>query len=154
MFHVIDDEEHLRELLKVLISRAGYDALYFESGDQYLEYFNSPEFQKPIAVLTDVIMPGINGYDLTLEIRKALPHQKIVLITATPDSEHHQRATNQLCYTLHKPYPIIRFTSLLNALTACERAIASGAHSEFPNHCTHGVDHNCPFHNLDKSNDF
>ena len=146
MFHAIDDEEIIRELFEIFISEVGYDVLCFSSGNQYLEYLDSPDYQKPIAVLSDVTMPGINGYDLALKIREKLPLQKIVLISGNADAEHHRRASSQLCYTLDKPFTPEQLMDMIKALVACEEAHRSGDKVEFFKQCEFGLDHNCPFH--------
>lgn len=152
MLHVIDDEEFVRELIEIIIADAGYRVLCFESGNQYLEYLDSPQFEKPIAVLTDVTMPGINGYDLAIEIRKKYPLQKIVLISGNADDEHHVRAARQLCYTLSKPFQPPTLEKLIHALAACEKAHASGRKTEYFPQCEFGIDHSCPLHEVNRLN--
>ena len=122
MFHVIDDEEMLREVTSAILADCGYDVLSFESGEQYLEYLNSPNFTNPIAVLSDVTMPGISGYDLALEIRKKLPFQKIILITGNADSEHYKKAAQQVCHTFNKPFNPEKFISMVNSISICHQS--------------------------------
>ena len=148
MFHFIDDEPMLREILQAFISAAGYDSIGFESGQQYIEYLKSPEFESPTAILSDVTMPGINGYDLVLEIRKLHPLQKIILITGNADDEHHALAASQLCYRLDKPYKPKKLIALLHALVACEKAHKTGSLIEYFNQCEFGIEHECPFYEL------
>jgi len=113
---------------------------------KYLKYLNSSKYGKPIAVLSDVTMPGIHGYDLALEIRKHSPFQKIVLITGYADAEHHKRAASQLCYTLDKPYKPEKLISMINILAACDKKHQSGDKIEYFKHCEFGIGHSCPFH--------
>jgi len=145
MFHVIDDEEILRDLLECLISEAGYESLSFESGDKYIEYMNSTKFENPIAVLSDVTMPGIHGYELALEIRKLHPKQVIILITGNADPEHHKQAARQVCYTLEKPYQPDKVLAMLDTLAACHKSHAGESQTEYPKKCN--IDHvtDCPF---------
>jgi len=149
MFHIIDDNPMLRELLECIISDASYRSVSFSSGDKYLEYMSTPDFVNPIAVLSDVNMPGINGYDLVLEIRKKFPFQRIILITGNADDEHHVRAASQLCFTLDKPYQPENLITLLNALEACHNNHAKD--TQYCGYCRFGIDHHpCPF---DSTND-
>ena len=145
MFHIIDDEEILREFTESILVDCGFDVLCFESGNQYLEYLNSPKFKKPIAVLSDVTMPGINGYDLALEIRKILPFQKIILITGNADPEHHKEAAKQVCYTLNKPYSPEKLISIIQGITACNHLYASNKEAEYPQMCSMNPLSYCPF---------
>jgi len=151
MIHFIDDEPILRELLEELISDAGYKSIGFESGEVYIDYMNSPEFENPIAVLSDVTMPGINGYDLALEIRKLHPKQVVVLITGNADPEQHTQAARQVCYTLNKPYQPDKLLSMLDTLAACHKSHTGEEQKEYPQKCN--IDHltDCPFCPLNKS---
>ncbi len=143
MFHLINDEEMLRDILEPIISDAGYGVRCFDFGEHYLQFLHSPAFEKPIAVLSDVNMPGMSGYDLAIEIRKTHPSLKIALITGNADDEHHRLAASQLCYTLDKPFQPKKLTSLLVSLAACENAIISGEKCEYFKHCEFGLEHDC-----------
>jgi len=146
MFHVIDDEEMLRELLEAFITDFGRAVRCFTCGEEYLEFLNSPEFEQPIAVLSDITMPGISGYDLVLKIREQYPLQKIVLISGHVDNEHHERAASQLCGTLDKPFRVSELIALLAALINCDDTCKKCVHHEYPQYCKHGPNCNCPFH--------
>ncbi|MDQ6955555.1 MAG: response regulator [Mariprofundaceae bacterium] len=145
MFHIIDDEAMLRELAESILVDHGCDVLCFESGNQYLEYLKSPEFAKPIAVLSDATMPGINGYDLALKIRECLPFQKIILVTGNADLEHHKKAAKQVCYTLDKPYNFEKFITMIDTIVACHQAHTSNEHSDYPSKCNIDPSLNCIF---------
>ncbi|MDX8380714.1 MAG: response regulator [Ghiorsea sp.] len=146
MFHYIDDEPMLRELYDAFITDAGYESMGFESGEAYIDYLNSSDFDNPTAVISDVTMSGIDGYELVLKIREKIPFQKIILATGNADDEHHFRAASQLCYTLDKPFMPEKLITLLNILAACENACKSGDKSEFFQQCEFGLEHDCPFH--------
>ncbi|MDX8397262.1 MAG: response regulator [Mariprofundaceae bacterium] len=146
MFHIIDDEEFLRELLSGILEDEGYPSICFESGLHYLDYLHSSEFEKPVAILSDVTMPGINGYDLALEVRQHYPQIKIILITGNSDEAHHQRAAKHLCYSLDKPFQPQKLLSLLNILKQCNHAARDDGQNPYTEHCQFGLDHHCPFH--------
>lgn len=135
MFHIIDDEPVLREFSESILTDYGCDVLCFGSGDQYLEYLKSPKFIKPVAVLSDVTMPGINGYDLTLKIRKIHPFQKIMLITGNANPSSHKKAARQTCYTLGKPYNPEFFLSVIGSIADCHQVHVSGKKSDYPQQC-------------------
>jgi DNA-binding NtrC family response regulator len=145
MFHIIDDEAMLREVTSAMLMDYGYDVLCFESGEQYLEYLNSPNFTEPTAVLSDVTMPGINGYDLVLEIRKILPFQKIILITGNPDSEHHKKAAQQICFTLNKPFNPEKFIAMVESVSSCHQLHQTDQQQPYPQKCRIDPLFNCPF---------
>jgi len=145
MFHIIDDEAMLRELTESILTDYGCDVLCFESGDQYLEYLKSPEFINPIAVLSDLTMPGINGYDLALKIRKIYPFQKIILITGNADLSSHKEAERQICYTLDKPYDPENLIAIIDSVTACHQSHGSKKQGCYPQQCYIDASFRCQF---------
>ncbi|MDQ6968643.1 MAG: response regulator [Mariprofundaceae bacterium] len=150
MFHVIEDKAMLRELTESILTDHGCDVLCFESGDQYLEYLKSPEFISPIAVLSDLTMPGINGYDLAIAIRKIHPYQKIILITGNADAYLHPEAVQQICYTLDKPYKPEKLISIVDSVTACHQLQLSSPSHAYPQKCNIDPLFDCQFASLNQ----
>jgi len=146
MIHFIDDDELLRELLHLVLSDANYESIGFDSGEKYLDYLNSPDYKNPIIVLSDVTMPGMNGYDLALKIREKHPLQKIALITGNAANTYHARAASQLCFTLDKPYSPNDLIILLESFFSCENNHRLNDRKRYVQHCEFGIDHDCPFH--------
>ena len=138
-FHIIEDESHIREILKSMISILGYRSNCFESADVYAKYMKSPSYQSPTAIPTDNTMPGISGYELIGLIRKVNLHQKIVMITSTPDRIH--SSGDELCFTLQKPFRISRLKEVLTALSTCSM---EGDKSQYEKKCKFGLNHRCP----------
>lgn len=145
MFHIIDDEPILRELLEDIINDAGFSSLSFESGAEYLRFVHSSNFEKPTAILSDVSMPSMNGYDLVLEIRKIHPLQKVILITGAVNSEHIQRVEKHLCYTLAKPFHPEVIADLVASLAACEEAYKKNPTLNNFKDCKLAINQKCPF---------
>jgi len=118
MFHIIDDEPYIRDILNAMISRAGHLTQDFCSGNDYLTFMNSPDYRQPTAVLTDYMMPGINGYELIQQIRKQYPTQKVILISGTPEFLENKQSV--LCHTLQKPFKMEALNALIVALIDCQ----------------------------------
>lgn len=145
MFHIIDDEPMLREFLEAIIDDAGFSAHSFKSGEDYLHFARSSEFEKPTGILSDVSMPGMSGYDLVIEIRKLYPLQKIILVTGNVNNEHFQHVEKHLCYTIAKPFQSEIIIDLLTSLHTCEEAHKNSPSLEYFQGCKLATDHNCPF---------
>jgi CheY-like chemotaxis protein len=64
---VVDDEIHVRELLKDILESEGCDVQVAGGGIEALELFDAREFH---AVFTDVGMPGMSGWELAHSIRQ------------------------------------------------------------------------------------
>jgi len=88
---VVDDDEHLRLLTTTCLERGGFDVV--EAGDA-LGALASFQERRPALVLCDVVMPGMDGFELCGALR-ALPggaHLPIVMMTGLEDMESIERA--------------------------------------------------------------
>ena len=99
---VVDDEEALRELANDILSDKGYKVLTAENGEEALETLQSNDID---LVLSDVIMPEIDGYKLASVIEENYPEIKIQIISGYADVKD-QEILNSSLYIdrLQKPY--------------------------------------------------
>jgi two-component system alkaline phosphatase synthesis response regulator PhoP len=80
----VDDEEHIQELIKFNLENSGYKVICCGNGTEALKIAKS---EKPDLVLLDVMLPGIDGYDVCKEIRKDNNVSNIPIIMITAKSE-------------------------------------------------------------------
>jgi DNA-binding response OmpR family regulator len=79
---LVEDNAPLRELTQAVLSSSGYVVLVAENGLQALALF---EAHGPVdLVITDLIMPGMNGVDLVDRLNECTP-VKVLLISGNPD---------------------------------------------------------------------
>ena len=64
---VIDDEEHIIELIKFNLEKNGYKVITASNGIEALKLVRA---EVPRLVLLDLMLPGMDGYDVCKEIRK------------------------------------------------------------------------------------
>jgi DNA-binding response OmpR family regulator len=78
---VADDDADILELVSFRLERAGYDVVSARDGEEALK--QAVELQPDLAVL-DVMMPKLNGYEVTQEIRRsdATRAMPVILLTA------------------------------------------------------------------------
>ncbi len=76
---IVDDDEALRESLELILSAEGYSVLTAESGEAALALLERTEID---AVVTDLRMPGIDGFDLIPQISRQLPGVPVILMSA------------------------------------------------------------------------
>ena len=56
---IVEDIPHILELLEVTLKFKGYDVVTARNGDEALEYVAS---EQPALILTDILMPKLDGY--------------------------------------------------------------------------------------------
>ena len=77
---VVEDEAAIREFVVINLQRSGYEALQAESGEQALEII---EKVNDINIfLLDVMLPGIDGFELCRKIRQKSAAAGIIMLTA------------------------------------------------------------------------
>ena len=83
---IIDDDQSMRWVLEKTLSNNGYQVTAFESGSVALASFKraQPEV-RPRLIITDVRMPGINGFELLKQIKNISPLTPIIVMTAYTD---------------------------------------------------------------------
>ncbi len=76
---IIEDEERVASLLKCGLEESGYQVSAAFDGEMGLRLFNSTKFD---LVISDVILPKINGFDLCKKMRAIRPSIPILMLTA------------------------------------------------------------------------
>jgi signal transduction histidine kinase len=81
---VIEDEEHIRSNIAEILSYENYDVIEAPNGTRGIELAHQ---YKPDVVLCDVLMPGITGWDVLLELRSSsvTADTQFVFLTALAD---------------------------------------------------------------------
>lgn len=79
---VVDDESRMRKLVKDFLAKNGYIVLEAGSGDEALDIFY--EVKDISLIVLDVMMPGMNGWEVCKEIRE---NSKVPIVMLTAKSE-------------------------------------------------------------------
>lgn len=85
----VDDTPVNLKVLEAMLTPRGYDVISAASGAEALEKVRT---ERPDLVLTDLVMPGMNGYELCKRLREdeATRFLPVVMITASTDQERSQ----------------------------------------------------------------
>ena len=75
---IIDDEPAIRELLIRVLHKAGHTGYEAGSGDEGIELFHQVH---PALVITDIVMPDMEGIELIRELRREAPTLQILAIS-------------------------------------------------------------------------
>ncbi|MDX1659117.1 MAG: response regulator transcription factor [Nitriliruptorales bacterium] len=84
---VVDDEEHIRELLRMGLSMRGYGVVEADDGREALRII---EDEQPALVVLDVMMPGLDGFEAARRLRRAAGQHRetpIIFLTARDETE-------------------------------------------------------------------
>ena len=78
----VDDQRYFRELLEGLLSEEGYDVVTASSGEEALRILDQSRFD---VVMTDLVMPGMDGNDLVHRVKERDSEQEVVVVTGVVD---------------------------------------------------------------------
>lgn len=75
---IVDDDKNICDLLRVYLEKEGYSTIISNEGNEAMVKFNS---LNPDIVLLDIMLPGMDGWQICKEIRKA-SDTPIIMLTA------------------------------------------------------------------------
>jgi len=81
---LVDDESDIREVLNLALTDLGYTVYEAESGGQALRLFKDVQ---PAIVLTDIKMPGKDGFAVLRKIKAIAPQTDVIVITGHGDKD-------------------------------------------------------------------
>ena len=100
---LVEDRESVREFVQEVLLDAGYTVLVAEDGMQAVSLFN--DYAEPIdLLLTDVIMPGMNGAELASFLLDLSAGLKVLYMSGYTDAISLQTAHPGQKHFLHKPF--------------------------------------------------
>lgn len=75
---VVEDDLDIASMLRIFLEGEGYEVTLVESG---IEAMMLSRHERPDLVISDIMLPDMNGYDVCREIRQSYPHLPIVFLT-------------------------------------------------------------------------
>ena len=75
---MVDDEEQFRATTSKILSRKGYETTMAGSGEEALKILKE---SKHDVVILDIRMPGMDGHEALMEIKKISPDTKVIMLT-------------------------------------------------------------------------
>jgi chemosensory pili system protein ChpA (sensor histidine kinase/response regulator) len=122
---VVDDSLTVRRVTKRLLEREGYRVALAKDG---LEALDALSGERPVAVLSDIEMPRMDGFDLLRNIRgdAALASLPVIMITSRIAKKHRDIATELGAnHYLGKPYSEEELLGLLRQYVGALRRVAA-----------------------------
>ena len=93
---VADDETGVREFVARALGHRGHEVTAVEDGLQALEALETREFD---LLITDIVMPGMDGIALALKVSKEWPDMAVLLMTGFA---HERQRAHNLESLIHK----------------------------------------------------
>jgi two-component system cell cycle sensor histidine kinase/response regulator CckA len=99
-----EDDEAVREFATESLRRMGYTVFSAADGEEALDILNR-DIEPPDLLLTDVVMPGIDGHQLAQKVTEKYPKIKVIYSSGYTDSHIMQKGfVDQNVFFLQKPY--------------------------------------------------
>ncbi len=104
---LVEDEDAVRMFSARALRNKGYQVHEANSGEAALAVFADPSTPKIDLLITDVIMPQMDGPTMVMEVRKTQPDLKVIFISGyTEDKVRSQFASNEEIHFLPKPFTL------------------------------------------------
>lgn len=110
---IVDDNPEIREIIQILLSGEGFFTAEAKDGSTALALLKTTCFD---LIILDIMMPGLNGYQTCLEIRKITNAPILFLSAKTKDSDKTLGFSSGGDDYLAKPFSYSELTSRVKAL--------------------------------------
>jgi CheY-like chemotaxis protein len=97
---VVEDDAAAREMYRSALAQDGYRVIAVEDG---LDALRSVEAGRPHAIVLDLMLPCISGYDVYNDLRAA-PATRAIPVVIVTGSEVRNLESNAMRYFLRKPF--------------------------------------------------
>ena len=114
---VVDDDRPTRSIVADILGEMGCEVLLASNGIEALGHLRS---RAPDVLITDLNMPGLDGWSLLQTCRKSskLRRMPIVVMTGEPNAEEHSLAALGVRKVVAKPFDALVLLSIITSLIA------------------------------------
>lgn len=114
-----DDSDLIKSTLKLYLSKEKHLVLSADNGAEAIEIFKK---ERPDLVITDIIMPEADGFQVLKYIKENDPNIPVIMITGVDDTESTIKSIQEGAYDyIEKPIDVTRFNQVVkNALRSKE----------------------------------
>lgn len=124
---IIDDDVNLRELFSEVVRKWDYRVTVARSGDEGLERLKHGRFD---VVITDLMMPGMNGLTFLKKVKERDPDVPVIIITGYPAIDTAVKAIEAGAFDyIAKPFMLDEFRLLIE--NAHQRRALAGKNRSF-----------------------
>lgn len=110
---LVDDEPTVLKLTKMILERQNFEITAFDSPITALESIDPNDFE---LIISDLVMPKMNGIDFLKEIRLQVPESKAIIISASTNMTQLKEDSNENTFFLSKPFKFDDLVELINSI--------------------------------------
>jgi two-component system alkaline phosphatase synthesis response regulator PhoP len=112
---LVEDEKNLLSVIKLNLEMEGYTVTAFDNGETAWQKFRGSHYS---LIILDVMLPGMDGFELCTNIRKVDKHAPVLFLTARGDAEDRIKglklgADDYLAKPFHLEELLLRVKALL-----------------------------------------
>ncbi len=105
---VVDDQDQVRQLIRETLEQAGYEVEEARDGKEGLERYRMKAVD---LVITDILMPGQDGLEGIMALRREFPDSRVIAMTGGSESIDHENVLDIATMlgarqTLQKPFDL------------------------------------------------
>jgi diguanylate cyclase (GGDEF)-like protein/putative nucleotidyltransferase with HDIG domain len=110
---IVDDEAEIRHLLVDLLSRPGWQVDLANNGQEAINLVHAHDYD---VVISDIVMPHIDGMDLLQQIHQIRPRTRVIVMTGVGTTEWVKKAMRLGAFDyLEKPFDLSAFRDAVDA---------------------------------------
>ncbi len=130
---IVDDDQSIRWVLQKALEKAGMEVHAYEFASDLLRDLNAENAQLPEAIISDIRMPGMSGFDLIKEIHSSHPDLPVIIMTAHSDMDSAMSAYESGAFEyLPKPFDINEATELAKRACAINKVTGEQIEETIP----------------------
>ena len=101
---LVDDQDLVRKMIGTILKRLGFSILEAADGIEGLELF-AQHREEIRCVITDLTMPGMDGWEIFTALRKIQPNLPVILVSGYDEAQAMERFDSEKPQAfLHKPF--------------------------------------------------
>jgi CheY-like chemotaxis protein len=117
MVLVVDDESAVRSLVCSILEHAGHEVVEASNAAGALEVLRA---RSPEVMLTDIVMPGMNGLELAAHAHQVRPSMPVIFMSGFA-SQYADELTGSVC--LRKPFTASQLLLAISDVESLEKTV-------------------------------
>lgn len=111
---LIEDEAHIRKFVNISLKREGFQVIEADTGEKGIEEAGKED---PDIVILDIMLPGIDGYEVCRFLKKNYPEMGIIMLTArAQDTDKIEGLEHGADHYIVKPFNPLELIAIVKSL--------------------------------------